>query len=304
MSIRDIEVLTKDQLGTSLNNVLVRVYSGATLVVQGTSAAGSVTFSLEDGTYTLRSSYSTLPYTQPTPYNLVVAMTQPTQVEVELEVLSLPPATSALHCQCTGTLVPDSIDDSLILDLYRLWPKTVLQANDQVTFVNKSLKLEITDGYGTASLVRKGRYTTRLPRLPGWVFQVPDLAAAPLGAVLFPIVKTITPSSAVVALSIGESLDVSYDQLYYSGLVSLSADLQADGALERQFDALAGSTSMLFESNNEAVVTVSDVPGVLTLIGVAAGNTTIKATLQNPWKSWVEPSATLEWTSLIDVTVA
>jgi hypothetical protein len=299
-----VTLTVKDQLDNLVEGAKAKVFLDGDLVVEATTdASGEAEVELDEDDYLVRVSCPTTPYVAPVPYTMAVDADTLTHT-LRVEVLSLPSAENVHYCRVSGTILGDGGGPSMKVVLQRRSPQTVISASTQLLMLKTPYVVEVSSGYTLFDLPRRGRYMLDIiGNSQSWWFEVPDLSAADLGAVLFPLVKTITPDSAAVALAAGDSEDVEYSQLYYSGLSLSSAQLQVDSGPERQFDETYGQPSMLFSSSDEDVATVVDDNGVLTITAVSAGVATISAVLQDPWLSLIAPLDDVEYTDIIEVTV-
>jgi len=302
-----ITFTVKDVLDGLYRGAKVKVFTATeTLVVEGTTDVdGKVVFDLTDGTYVARVSLALYPYVAPQPFAFTVAGGGDDEFILRVEVLELPSADNPNFCRVSGHLINEGVINTKVV-LERVWPRSLIVNDAQVACVSSPYTLSVDDNYCITDLLRGARYRVSLSRqAKRWWVQIPDAASADIGATLFPMVKTITPESAIVALTTGEEQSVGYSQRYYSGLFLSSDALQADGAPERQFDVVDSSDapSIVFTSSDTDVVRVEDDCGLLRLIGVGAGVATISAALSDPWADFVRPSVEQTWVDLIEVEV-
>lgn len=297
-----LTVNTKSTLDDSLNGVLVRIFDDGDDLVQGQeSAAGKCQFDgVDAGTYTLWVSYANQPFEAPHPFAVTVAEGVDKTVTVKIALAVVPQSSNPLYCNCQGNINLPEGNESMALTLERIWPDVLIVNNAQVSNFPKPLRLDIVDNYGAISLLRKAKFNVRGPSGSQWQIQVPDALSADLGSVIFPVLKEVFPASVDVELVAEASEEVTYEEIYYSGLIQASADLVAGESLIRQFDSVNSVTSVVFVSSDTAVVRVSDSPGVLTLTAVGAGSATISASCEN---SLVHVKDQPEWADLISVTV-
>jgi len=301
-----ITFTVKDQTDELIEGAKVKVFTLAgVFTVEGeTDVAGAVVLDLNENDYVARVSLATTPYVAPAPFAFTVVIAGNYTFILRMTVLALPSADNPNYCRVSGTLYnEDPITTKVVLE--RVWPQVLLTAASQVSFLSNPYTLSVEDGYCVADLLKGARYRVNLSKAAKrWWMEIPDLSAADIGSVLFPLVKTITPDSVLVGLAVGEEAEVTYSQLYYSGLLLSSAALQAGSSPERQFDELSDGPSIAFTSSDEAVVTVEDDCGVLNLLGVGAGTATISVASADPWADVIRPDTDVEWVDLIEVTVA
>lgn len=304
-----ITFTVRDQLDAPVAVAKVKIFTDAEVFVteDTTPVSGAVTFDLPDGDYIARVSVGAMPYVNPSPFSFTVEPAGDDNFNLPVELMELPSADNPVFCRVSGYLYhEDPVTTKIALE--RVWPQQLLDPNiGQVSFLSGPYTLSVDDGYGLADLLKGARYNVNLLRAARrWWMQIPNTSSAEIGAVLFPQVLSITPSSALVSLAIGEEVEVTYSQLYYSGLNMSSDDLQAGGAPERQFDDLDDDNdkSIEFTSSDDTIAVVDDDCGVLRIRGIAAGTATISVAAANPWADVMKPSVDSEWPDLIEVEVS
>ena len=302
-----VTVYTKDQFDELRENVKVKLFQDSELITEGTSDEnGEIEFDIDTGAYLARTSSSLTPYVTETPVTMTVTE-EADEFILRVQLLATPSADNPNYCRISGYLYAEDVPGDKVLVFKRVWPSSVVEGDSQLAFVHTPYKVRLDEnGYVVFDLLRGARYEFTPPDgRRSWWFEVPDLSAAAIGPVLYPLVKTITPASVVVALTAGEETEVTYSQLYFSGLSLTSAALVESSSPERQFDDISGYPgSMIFESDDAAVAVVNDDCGVLRITAVAAGVANISARLAAPWITEMKPSGGGEWDDLIEVTVS
>lgn len=255
--------------------------SAQTSGVDGTAFLGN----LAAGTYEVR-------ITPTAPNHVVSAARQTITVvdgsdlafDIAISVSGLDPATDDHLCRCSGYFIdtfgkPVS-DLSLHISASQV-PALALYSGTDTTkaIVPTSLLVKTDDkGFASADLLRGQEYCVYMEGYENLhrYFLVPELSAAPLPDVLFPVIDhveytdagaTLLPVSApTLSLAVGATKKLSVFTLFRSGLklTGLSSDLS-------------------LKSSDDTVFTVSlDSAGVATITAVGAGSAELEPTLSGP----------------------
>lgn len=283
--------------GDPLNDVQIRVYSGATLVTTGVTgeaanADGERIFDLAAGAYTMRLAYASPGYVVSSPQSFTVVGSGDT-FDVEVELPTLPVATSAAHCRCSGYIV-DPSGAAVRGATYGLvlveGPRIISAAG----VTPRKLQVTTNDaGYASVDLIRGALYQVEYDAdepMEDYI-RVPALSAANLADVLHPLVASVTFSPSSLSLDVDEEGDVAVTVRYRSGLAVDLADYDAD------------STPVVFEAADDEV-TLRVVDGVLKVTGSAAGSYTVTVARSAPEFSGDILYGQSELSSTLSVTVA
>ena len=206
----------------------------------------------------------------------------------------LPSASSDFLCRCSGVFV-DSSGQPVENVRIRLSDSDTPQllcpsANGVSSGVIPVPRVVVTDksGYAVVDLIRGGTYSVHMTGYQD-VFRrikVPNLSAASLPDVIFPVVshiehtvggQLINPAAPELELSVGDQIEVSVDTVHRSGV---------------HVDGLVG---VEIKSTNEDLFTVVATAGGYTITGLSAGAAEVKASRVEPEKGkgvniYVEPN--------------
>jgi hypothetical protein len=93
--------------------------------------------------------------------------------------------------------------------------------------------------------------------------------------VLFPLLTGITVETPAVSVAVEETEDVSYSEVYTSGLVIDPAE--EDSVIDQDLAEEDETSGITFKSSDDAVMTVSKSDGKIRITGVSPGTATIYA---------------------------
>ena len=284
--------------GDPLDGVLVRVYSGSTLVTSGTTGDGANEdgerqFNLSAGSYTMRLSMSGNGYSVASPQSFTVTGTPADDVfDIEVEVTTRPVATDANYCRCSGFVVDPN---GAVVANYNvaliLQDEPVLLGNDLVS----GRRVQVTTnslGYAVVDLIRDAVYRVEMDGYVGneVYTRIPSLSSANLPDVLYQTVASVEFDPASLTVGVGETEDVEVTIRYRSGL---ALDLsEFDGDLPVSFSIADGDAS------------IAIVDDVLQITGVTAGTDTVSVDRVLSSSSPVVVYPASELTSTPVVTVA
>jgi uncharacterized protein YjdB len=269
----DILVACKDQSSQTVNNVLVRVYTGAgalhTSGSTGTGAnnAGEIILSVPTtGDYTMRLSMDESGYsvTSPQSFSVVAGGTTENTFDVSITLFIAPSATDATLCRCSGyfkDLTGAALGD-VDITLVSL-SKPLILGTAAVADERKSITTDAS-GYAQIDLIRGAEYRVEIEgfidlTLP---ITIPNAVSANLPDVIFPFVTGVTfdPVTLTVAAKATATSTAVVD--YRSGLALA-------------LDKFTGELPVTFASSDTEIATVSVDGASVKVEGVVAGAVTI-----------------------------
>lgn len=255
-----------------MDGVLIRIYSGSSLVTTGTTGEGSNAdgdrlFNLNAGSYTARLSMSGQNYTVVSPQSFTVTGDPNNDVFlITVELPTKPTATNPKLCRCSGYFLDLNgapMKGVSIAITGRVRPTLLgddLVASDRLQILTNG------SGYGTSDLIRKGIYSATVEGYDDLAlsFRVPDTSSANLPDVLFPYITAVQFSPGASSIVHGATVDITTTVIYRSGLQMTLGEFE-------------GTLPVRFVSSNESVASTSVVGGKLRVTALVAGSTTITA---------------------------
>lgn len=216
----------KPSTTTRVDDVLIRIYSGATLVTQGTTgeganADGERIFNLSAGTYTMRLSMSASGYSVVSPQSFTTVGTPASDIfVVRVSTFTLPTAVDSRLCRCSGYfLTPAGLpaEGAQIRFGYQTSPLLIGAAG---VIQRKVAVILDEDGYGQVDLVRGALYRIECEGLIDieHEVQIPDEASASLPDVVYPLALSVAFTPTSIATTVGTSVSFTAAVLYRSGL--------------------------------------------------------------------------------------
>lgn len=285
-----VRVYTVDENSDPLEGVLVRFFDGTdTFVTQqyssliGAESYAEVTIDGDDPAieYTIRLGKNTVAFDgglgddSKTPQSILIyspATLSPTGTnyfQVQGQTFTRPVATDPRLCRCSGFFVDPTGQPLPNLDIHFVHRCVTDNLNPLIVDGKAVLGSKVfgrtdANGYFEIDLFRTGEYSALVESLENIQreIRVPNLPSANLIDILFPVVKSITFDVDPVTVAVDGYVDVTMIIVASSG-------------------SLLNSTSrdVLFESSDTSIATVQHLSsGLLRIVGVSAGSTTILAT--------------------------
>jgi len=281
-----VRVYAVDELGDPLVGVLVRAYSGATLITQNyTALVGAEAYcelTLVGGSppvsYTIRLSKTGVAFDgalgvgSTTPQSIDVydpetaSPTGTNYFQVTGQTFTRPVALDPNMCRCSG-FVRDVAGRPLLgveLNIMNTQAPTIV--DDDLVLGSTLRAVSDGTGYIIFDLYRGAQYLVQISSadLPARDIVVPDLSSVSLSSLLYPCVKSVEYDPASVAIAEGASQDVALTITDSSGV---------------ELDPLDGD--VVFTSLDTTIAGVQVVAGVLVVTGGVAGATQITAERAN-----------------------
>jgi hypothetical protein len=261
----------RDQTTAAVDGVLIRIYSGATLITtgitgEGDNSSGNRIFDLDVGDYTARFSMSGSGYTIVSPQAFTVIGDDTDDFTISVERLTRPVSTNPALCRCSGYVIDlagQPLKNASVTFEGRN-PPTLL-GND---YIGKDRLVVVSDksGYLQTDLIRNGVYRVVVSSYQDLTFEikVPNLSSANLPDVIFPIVTAVQFDPEDVSVGIAESVTSDCTVVYRSGLAIPVPDFES-------------TTPVSLKTSDKSVATAKFVDGVVEITGISAGTCTISA---------------------------
>jgi hypothetical protein len=247
---------------------------GALVTYQTTDALGVCDFVLEEGTYIARVLLTDGIYEAPRPVSVEVG-DEGNDFEITVERTVYPAVADPSICVLGGALRVFS-GGEVVIGLLQVGRAGVLNGSSLSLFVPDTYTLRFQpDTPQEVLLPRKFRYSVTSPHMAAWEIVVPDASSAVLQDVLFPLLTGITVETPAVSVAVEETEDVSYSEVYTSGLVIDPAE--EDSVIDQDLAEEDETSGITFKSSDDAVMTVSKSDGKIRITGVSPGTATIYA---------------------------
>lgn len=267
MAIVPVDIYVKEPAPGSdpIESVLVRIYSadGSTLITESTTDVdGHAGFLLESDPYQLRLFKFQVAFSQP--QSLEVSDVEPNVFDVVGTIVTPPVASDPNLCRVSGYIrqLNGSVAPGIMIYLENLQTPLLL-AGSPILPESMRFRSDRT-GYVEFDLIRTAVYEATLVGQSDTVrrITVPDTSSVALGALLFPVVSSISLSPSSPTLASGGSLVVTPTVLLSNG------------------NSLVGSgqRDVLWSSSDEDIFTVNVGETTLELVGRAAGTAELRAT--------------------------
>lgn len=213
MSYEPVDVYVKDQLGSPIPGVVVKIFgmnSGASVTQGTTDNDGKVSFLLFSQQYSMRFYRFGATFSQPQVFTVLEAPSLNT-FDVVGETLPLPASSDARLCRCSGWF--RNIDGSprkyLDMHFYPEFSPIVLEGS-AVTPGKVAIRTD-ENGFAQINLIKCGQYRVTLEGLEREerYIRVPELLSANLSNMLYAVVDRVTfEPSGPLAVSAGDELEI------------------------------------------------------------------------------------------------
>lgn len=271
-----------DGAAVDVDAAIVRIYStdGVTFVTQGTTDAdGLVSLELEDNTvYWIRC--FKIGYEFPTRLSITTDSGQGNTFTVTATDLNAhPPATDANFCRASGTLLDSSGNRSRTSLRFALQnpPKIV---NGLGIVQGTSVVHTDENGYVFVDLIRGAVYDVVVGNLEDrvWAAPIPDQSAVDIIDLLWPQISSVSFADEDVSVAEGATADTAVTVQLSSGV---EVPYTADGLSGAEITKATAFIQFDVEDDDICAVTFDGLTNVLTIKGMAAGETTVTAVVKD-----------------------
>jgi hypothetical protein len=267
MSFEPTDVFVKDQNGSPIEGVVVKVFNAAGTVAftqQTTDANGQASFLLSTQQYSMRFYKYQATFQQPQLFTVLEAP-EVNQFDAVGSVVTPPAATDPRLCRCSGFFrdADGTPQQSLDMAFFSDFSPILLES---AGVIPRTFRIRTdSSGYAQVDLIRGGIYRVTIEAMEcsDRFIKVPDQASSNLPDVLFPVVKSVLfDVDGPHTLAVGGELVLTPTVLASSGLV-----LEGSGSLDVKWTL-----------SDSAVASLVVGSSTLTITGLTAGSTNLQAT--------------------------